>query len=152
MVAICNPSTKTLATVAKFIGYISSRNYQPLPGFFAPNATWFTLGSPVFPGDVGGAVPASTYLSTLPNAGIFDDYSIDIQNTVVEGYQANVEVRIIGDLGDLHWVNNASYTFHLNTDFKITLLDFYTDRIAVNWLVKYLADHANSTSSKVKRH
>lgn len=146
MVAICSPSTKTLATVAKFIGYISSRNYEPLPGFFAPNATWFALGDPAFPGDTGGTVLATTYLSTLPSAAVFDSYSIDIQNTVVEGYQANVEVRITGDLDDLHWVNNASYTFRLNQDFKITVLDFYTDRIAVNWLVDWLGEHSNSVS------
>lgn len=147
MVAICNPSTQTLATVAKFIGYISSRNYQPLAGFFAPNATWFTLGSTAFPNDTGGAVPATQYLATLPNAAVFDSYEIDIQNTVVEGYMANVEVRITGDLGELHWVNNASYTFHLDSDFKITLLDFYTDRIAVNYLVQWLADHPTNSVS-----
>lgn len=146
MVAICNPSTKTLATVAKFVGYISSRNYQPLAGFFAPNATWFTLGDPTFPNDIGGTVLAVEYLKTLPSAAVFDSYSIDIQNTVVEGYSANVEVRITGDLDTLHWVNNASYTFRLDNNFKITQLDFYTDRIAVNWLVKWLTNHANSVS------
>lgn len=101
------------ATVAKFIGTISSRNYDQLPGFLAPDAVWWTAGNPSLPGDDGGAEPALDHVDLLRGGGNrYDEYSLTILSQVTEHSKSVIEGRVVGKGPlDLVYVNNV--TMHL---------------------------------------
>jgi ketosteroid isomerase-like protein len=135
------------ATVAKFIGTISSRNYDKLPGFLAPDAVWWTAGNPALPGDDGGAEPALDHVDLLRGGGNrYDEYSFTILSQVTEHSKSVIEGRVVGKGPlDLVYVNNVTMHFTLDAHNKIQLVHEYIDRIQVNWLIQWLQDH-NITS------
>ena len=137
------PQTASVAaTIVKLASYISSRQYDALPAFFAPNATWYTGGNPTLPGDTGGTVTAVSYINTLRNSAVYDKYSFTITNQVTEGLKSFIEAQVVGDKApDLHYVNNATFAFTLDREGLITVVRAYEDQIEINYVVQWLKDH-----------
>ncbi|KAJ6442756.1 hypothetical protein O9K51_03931 [Purpureocillium lavendulum] len=141
MVAI-TATAATAATIVKFIGHISARQYDQLPGFLAEKATWWTAGNPDLEGDAGGSQDALAHVNVLKAAKVYTDYSFTIKNQVTERNKSIIEGQVVGDgPKDLHYVNNITMAFTLDHHNKITLVHEYADRIEINWLLKYLKDH-----------
>jgi ketosteroid isomerase-like protein len=141
MVAL-NIAATTAATIVKFVAFISARNYDPLPGFFAVNATWWSLGNPNLAGDSGGSQDAVEHVTVLKNAKVYENYSFTIKNQVTEGHKSIIEGQVHGQGPQgLDYLNNITMAFTLDEHHKITQVHEYYDRIEVNYLLQFLRDH-----------
>ncbi|KAI1339122.1 hypothetical protein F5Y15DRAFT_384862 [Xylariaceae sp. FL0016] len=143
------PATSLKAIITAYIGHLSNRQWDQLPGYFTPNATWWTSGNPALV-DQAGTTSASDHLPALSQlADMFSTYSFDIVNIIGEGDRVMLEGQAVGKgPQDLVYVNNITMSFKMTEQGKICDLREYPDHVEINWLLQWIDDHSNSTTTK----
>ncbi|CAJ2513044.1 Uu.00g011630.m01.CDS01 [Anthostomella pinea] len=150
MVFIPPPVLK--ATVIAFIGDLSDRKWDSLPGYFTSDANWWTSGNP----DLVTGAGTTTVTEHLPLlsglADQFTDYSFDIVNIVGDTGRVMLEAQAKG-LGpqDLVYINNITMSLKMTDAGKIADMREYPDHVEINWLIQWFQDH-QSNSTSAKRH
>ncbi|OAA73050.1 hypothetical protein LEL_08834 [Akanthomyces lecanii RCEF 1005] len=143
------PTHALIAITEAFIGNISSRSWDNLPGFFAPDATWWISGNAALlpPGFPCGDGLAKDRLPNLP--GLMDQfthYEYKIVNIVGQDNRVMVEGQAIGDgPGALHYVNNITSSYEFERPGKIVKVREYPDSTEILWVMQQLQNQSKST-------
>jgi ketosteroid isomerase-like protein len=136
------PKDTAAAVVTAYITALSNRQWDQLPGYFTPNATWWVSGNPVR--DIGsGPNTAAGHLPMLPSiADKFDNYKFDILNLVGRPGDVMIEGMATGTgPADLLYVNNITMAFKFDEENKITSLREYPVHSEIVWLLDYFKEH-----------
>ncbi|KAI0485123.1 hypothetical protein GGR56DRAFT_616943 [Xylariaceae sp. FL0804] len=157
------PASGIQAIAVAFVADISSRNWTSLPGYLAPNATWWVQGNAALEDNVGTTTAAAHLPALSQLADLFTTYSYDVTTVVAspggsggfsgsvggrwgEGGVVMLEAQAVGRGPlDLLYVNNISMSFGFDGQNKIESVREYPDRVEINWLLGWLQAH-NVTS------
>lgn len=142
------PSNAAKMVIESYFAATSARNFDALPGFFAPNASWWISGNPERVPKAGTA-PAVDQLANLPPLLTqFDEYSYNIRTIVAEGPNVLVDAQAVGKGPlDLVYVNNITSAYVVGLDGKIESVRENPVHSEIDWLIEWFAQHPNATSA-----
>jgi hypothetical protein len=136
------PTDTAAAVIMAYITALSNRQWDQLPSYFTPNATWWVAGNPARVAHAGQTTAAS-HLPLLPTiADKFDSYKFDIVNLVGHPGDVMIEGMVTGTgPADLVYINNITMSFKLDSANKIADLREYPVHSEITWLLEYLKEH-----------
>lgn len=139
------PTPALIALTEAFIGNISARNWDNLPSFFAPNASWWISGNPTLlpPGFPCGDGLAKDRLPNLPGLmDRFEKYEYNIVNIVGQENRVMVEGQTIGTgPNGLRYINNITSSYEFERPGKIAKVREYPVHDEIRWVVQWFQNH-----------
>ena len=140
------PQSGAQAVVTAYLSAISSRDFDALPSYFTPNATWWISGNSARVPKAGER-PASEQLPNLPNLLTrFDEYSYNVENILSgPGGRVMVEAQAIGKgPEDLLYVNNITSSYVVTREGKINHVREYPEHKEIDWLLEWFKEHPDA--------
>ncbi|KAH9884708.1 hypothetical protein F4778DRAFT_762333 [Xylariomycetidae sp. FL2044] len=138
------------AVITAYIMSLSNRQWDQLPSYFTPNATWWVSGNPAHVAKAGLTTAAAHLPELSQLADLFDSYRFDIVDMVGERSTVMLEGRATGRAApDLLYVNNITMTFEVEeASGKIASLREYPEHVEIEWLLEQLQGLGSNSTKR----